>query len=462
MLRTKPGTPLVTQSYGNDNSRSILSVADVDNNEKDSRGKGRSNGSSRQAVHDNTYSKDCVLESANDKGRELLDEREKIKQDNKNWIIKIITRRCQGSCFSLFLVSFVFVLFLMMMSVTYFSVRYLMSDIDEVYQEQNNNDDVNGNDDQGGIKAMQEQAQLKRWLKHQIETERNETKHIRQLSDDISNEIQRHQNEEKVLIEAFLESDIFDSSDKPTSAINANNNNNNNIGRNDLVDTIVIVFCYNRPEYLERTLQGIIKYLPSQQETNPLGSIKVVVSQDGDNEMVRNLVSKYQPLLRNAWHWQHKQINMNQDGYHKLSQHYKWALDKAFSENTKLKRVIILEDDLDIACDFFEYMAAMALLLDKDTSLIAASAWNDNGQAQFVDGADPSTLFRTDFFGGLGWMMPKRMWDEFSPKWPEAYWDDWIRHPDRKQGRQFIYPEISRTITFGKNGGASHGLFFDK
>lgn len=31
------------------------------------------------------------------------------------------------------------------------------------------------------------------------------------------------------------------------------------------------------------------------------------------------------------------------------------------------------------------------------------------------------TLYRSDFFPGLGWMLSKSIWDELSPKWPKAY-----------------------------------------
>ncbi|CAN0418559.1 unnamed protein product, partial [Ectocarpus sp. 13 AM-2016] len=47
-------------------------------------------------------------------------------------------------------------------------------------------------------------------------------------------------------------------------------------------------------------------------------------------------------------------------------------------------KVIILEEDLEIAPDFFEYFSAMAPLLDSDETLMAVSAWNDNGQAAHV------------------------------------------------------------------------------
>lgn len=34
--------------------------------------------------------------------------------------------------------------------------------------------------------------------------------------------------------------------------------------------------------------------------------------------------------------------------------------------------------------------------------------------------------------------------------WPQAYWDDWLREPARRKGRQFLRPEVCRTYHFGK------------
>lgn len=68
-------------------------------------------------------------------------------------------------------------------------------------------------------------------------------------------------------------------------------------------------------------------------------------------------------------------------------------------------------------------------------------------------------VYRSDFFPGLGWMMPRRVWLELGPKWPAAYWDDWMREPDQRRGRATLRPEVCRTYTFG-SAGTSNGEFF--
>jgi alpha-1,3-mannosyl-glycoprotein beta-1,2-N-acetylglucosaminyltransferase len=49
-------------------------------------------------------------------------------------------------------------------------------------------------------------------------------------------------------------------------------------------------------------------------------------------------------------------------------------------------------------------------------------------------------------------MLTQQVWAELAPKWPEAYWDDWLREPANRKGRHIIRPEISRTLHFGFRG----------
>ena len=111
---------------------------------------------------------------------------------------------------------------------------------------------------------------------------------------------------------------------------------------------------------------------------------------------------------------------------------------------------------MEIAPDFFSYFTAVSPLLDRDPTLLAASAWNDNGMADLV--GDPSAVYRSDFFPGLGWMMKRRVWKELGPKWPDRYWDDWLREPQQRRSRHFLRPEVCRTYHFGKVG-TSGGQF---
>jgi len=147
-------------------------------------------------------------------------------------------------------------------------------------------------------------------------------------------------------------------------------------------------------------------------------------------------------------------------GYYKIARHFNFALTHIFNRDENFDSVILVEDDLDVAPDFFEFMAASKKILARDKTLYCASGWNDNGKREHVK--DPNKLYRSDFFGGLGWMMMRDLWDgELKGRWAKSFWDDWFRNPEQRRGRSCIRPEVSRTRTFGKIG-VSRGQFFDK
>ncbi|KAK9135644.1 hypothetical protein Syun_014974 [Stephania yunnanensis] len=210
----------------------------------------------------------------------------------------------------------------------------------------------------------------------------------------------------------------------------------------------------NRADYLERTIESILKYQKPVAPKFPL-----FISQDGADERVKHKALSYNQL-NYMQHLDFGLVRTERPGeiiaYYKIASHYKWALDELFYKHN-FTRVIILEDDMEIAPDFFDYFEAAADLLDTDKTIMAVSSWNDNGQKQFVH--DPKTLYRSDFFPGLGWMLTKSTWNELSPKWPKAYWDDWLRLKDNRGGRQFVRPEVCRTYNFGEVG-SSMGQFF--
>lgn len=150
-------------------------------------------------------------------------------------------------------------------------------------------------------------------------------------------------------------------------------------------------------------------------------------------------------------------------GYFKIARHYKWALDEVFMRQ-KFEAVIMNEDDLNISPDFFSYFEAMHKILVADQSLFCVSAWNDNGKSTLINSKNIETVYRTDFFPGLGWMMKRSMWLELREKWPYGFWDDWIRDPGQRKQRSCLRPEISRTEMSNKEAkkGVSQGQFLDK
>jgi alpha-1,3-mannosyl-glycoprotein beta-1,2-N-acetylglucosaminyltransferase len=220
------------------------------------------------------------------------------------------------------------------------------------------------------------------------------------------------------------------------------------------VDTVLLIICSNRPSYLDRTLSHVIKYHPKQ-------SVPILISQDGSYPNVNNVIQKYQDEFKSLSSISFDHIHftpsppnkMYENGYFRLADHFAFALNYVFDHNNgQFKRVIILEEDLEIAPDFFEYFAALhSYLDDPKNNLLAISAWNDNGFTNLVK--DSQQVYRSDFFPGLGWMLTRDVWvNELKAKWPRAYWDDWLREPKQRKGRQILRPEICRTLHFGTHG----------
>ncbi|CAB1350537.1 unnamed protein product [Coregonus sp. 'balchen'] len=210
---------------------------------------------------------------------------------------------------------------------------------------------------------------------------------------------------------------------------------------------------------VKRSLDKLIQYRPSA-ELYP-----IIVSQDCGHAETARVIGSYGSQVTHISQPDHSDIRVRPEhrkfqGYYKIARHYRWALNQVFNTLSH-STVVIVEDDLEVAPDFFEYFRALHPILTSDPTLWCVSAWNDNGRDGLVDPGKADLLYRTDFFPGLGWMLLKDVWAELEPKWPAAFWDDWMRHPEQRKERSCIRPEISRTITFGRKG-VSLGQFFDQ
>ncbi|XP_038141835.1 alpha-1,3-mannosyl-glycoprotein 2-beta-N-acetylglucosaminyltransferase b [Cyprinodon tularosa] len=210
---------------------------------------------------------------------------------------------------------------------------------------------------------------------------------------------------------------------------------------------------------VKRSLDRLLMYRPSA-ELYP-----IIVSQDCGHAETARVIASYGEQVTHIKQPQLSDIKVRPEhrkfqGYYKIARHYRWALNQVFNTFSQ-STVVIVEDDLEVAPDFFEYFRALYPILRSDPSLWCVSAWNDNGRDALIDPSKAQLLHRTDFFPGLGWMLLKELWDELEPKWPSAFWDDWMRQPEQRKNRSCIRPEISRTITFGRKG-VSLGQFFDQ
>ena len=232
------------------------------------------------------------------------------------------------------------------------------------------------------------------------------------------------------------------------------------------VVALLVITC-KRPDYLKRSLDGILKYLPSDHKVGDM-EYCLIISQDCDESGIDRLLATEPYASRISGHIKHPGflkvpptgpeylIEPKLAAYEAISKHYKWALGQIF-DTMKFASAVVLEEDIDVAPDFFEYFSSLIPILRQDSSLFCISAWNDNGFGGVVE--DPKALYRTDIFPGLGWALTRQLWDELRDKWARAYWDEFMRLPRIRNRRQCIRPEISRTYHFGEKGGVSEGQF---
>ena len=192
---------------------------------------------------------------------------------------------------------------------------------------------------------------------------------------------------------------------------------------------IVLLTC-NRPELLTETLTSLL-------QVKGLSKANILISQDGALPEIKAIAVKNDIQI----HQNTLRPSLRGDESTPIALHYKYSLDKAFEIFPQAPAVIIVEDDLLFSPDFLQYMEAVGPILDVDASVMAVSAWNDNGFKGHV--ADSYELYRTNFFPGLGWLLSKALYvNELRERWPSKHWDHWLRSPDIHRGREIVYPEV--------------------
>ena len=218
----------------------------------------------------------------------------------------------------------------------------------------------------------------------------------------------------------------------------------------------LVVLFYNRKKYLEKTMDSLLKAVPVE-------NFPIFLSQDGDEEGMADFVREKYVEPGHAIHLQFHRPQVHHErlaSYYYIADHYQFALTKIF-DVLKYDTVVLVEDDMLVAPDFFTYFQAMAPVLHKDPSLMCVSAWNDNGMEGLISEDFADELRRTSIFPGLGWMMTRHLWEELREKWPAAFWDDWLREANQTKGRDCVFPTVSRTKTIGEIG-SSVGQFYKK
>ncbi|CAD7684359.1 unnamed protein product [Nyctereutes procyonoides] len=218
---------------------------------------------------------------------------------------------------------------------------------------------------------------------------------------------------------------------------------------NNVLNVPVAVIAGNRPNYLYRMLRSLL----SAQGVSPQ---MITVFIDGYYEEPMDVVALFG--LRGI---QHTPISIKNA---RVSQHYKASLTATFNLFPEARFAVVLEEDLDIAVDFFSFLSQSIHLLEEDDSLYCISAWNDQGYEHTAE--DPALLYRVETMPGLGWVLRKSLYkEELEPKWPTPEklwdWDMWMRMPEQRRGRECIIPDVSRSYHFGIVGLNMNGYFHE-
>ena len=155
---------------------------------------------------------------------------------------------------------------------------------------------------------------------------------------------------------------------------------------NKLGHAPVVIIASNRPRYLFRMLYKLL---------NVPGA---------DRKMMTVFIDGYHNETRAVAELFSMRVVINQiecKSYCRVQQHYRKSLSKVFDDFPLADVAIILEEDLEVSDDFFDYFSQTYPLLMNDSSIYCISAWNDQGYQHSV--YDPSLLYRVEFMPGLGW-----------------------------------------------------------
>ncbi|OQV13331.1 Protein O-linked-mannose beta-1,2-N-acetylglucosaminyltransferase 1 [Hypsibius exemplaris] len=207
------------------------------------------------------------------------------------------------------------------------------------------------------------------------------------------------------------------------------------------INVPVAVIAGNRPYYLNTMLRALLM-------TSGVDPALITVFTDGLHAEPGHIADLYG--LRSIHH-----ISSGRTSTAMISQHYRSSLSASFTLHPRAGFVIVLEEDVLVAEDFFTYIAQTLPVLAEDPSLYCVSAWNDLGREN--ETGEPGRLYRVEGMPGLGMAISRALFEkELLPNWPSPLkkwdWDMWMRSPAIRKGRECIIPDVSRTYHFGSTG----------
>ena len=156
---------------------------------------------------------------------------------------------------------------------------------------------------------------------------------------------------------------------------------------NNVAHVPVVIIASNRPRYLFRMLYKLLNIPGADQK------MMTVFIDRFHNEAIEVAELFGLRVVVNGIDWCHSNC--------RVQQQYGKSLSKVFDDFPFADAAILVEEDLEVSDDFFDYFSQTYPLLMNDSSIYCISTWNDQGFQHAVH--DPLLLYRIGFMPGLGW-----------------------------------------------------------
>ena len=234
---------------------------------------------------------------------------------------------------------------------------------------------------------------------------------------------------------------------------------------NVLGAAVLVMFAHGRVDYFSDSLKSVLAARKNEQFT-------IAVSVDAPSEFAafREAIKRVNVGNRPIEFWESPLPTYGRwfPAEAGMTRHLKLVMDRAFKS---FEYMILLEEDLTVSPDFFEYFQATGHLIHPSNrysrDIYCISAWNDQGFPQLV--LDESRVLRVNFYPGLGFMFHRSFWvdamEKYWPYWRSPDWgyDWWVRRYTSLKDRYVLIPEVSRTHHISQRGlhvGSSASLIY--
>uniref|UniRef100_A0AC35UEN7 Alpha-1,3-mannosyl-glycoprotein 2-beta-N-acetylglucosaminyltransferase n=1 Tax=Rhabditophanes sp. KR3021 TaxID=114890 RepID=A0AC35UEN7_9BILA len=198
----------------------------------------------------------------------------------------------------------------------------------------------------------------------------------------------------------------------------------------------ILVLSHNREDGLKRILSQVTRYRPNATQ------FPVFISQNNVDLTIELITNEFQSQFSNLFHWHPDRLKFTEGDQLNYDEHLIYGLDTLFKE-MNYTDAIVLEDDIDISRDIFNYFGHFKAALDLDETIWCISAYNPNGLAKLVDKRQKDLVYRSDYFSEYGFMISRKVWIELN--FTGSDWMSFVHETMIRKNGVCLRPEISRS-----------------